>query len=104
MLFLAKKALESKKTLKESKVKRVEEIDQMLVGLAYAKSAVLDPFDVKIMNVGVDINSTFDDYGASISADEKTIIFTSRRPDTRGGGTDPNDGKYMEEIRVRYRD
>ncbi|MDA9563234.1 tetratricopeptide repeat protein [Flavobacteriales bacterium] len=89
-----------KQTIKENKVKRAEEIEQMLTGLEYAKKTISDPFDVEVKNMGVDINSTFDDYGASISADEKTIIFTSRRPDTRGGGTDPNDGKYMEDIYI----
>ncbi|MBL4624597.1 MAG: tetratricopeptide repeat protein, partial [Flavobacteriales bacterium] len=84
--------------LKENKIQRIEEIDKMLAGLNYAKETIEKPFDVKIENMGVDINSTFDDYGASISADEKTIIFTSRRPDTKGGATDPNDGKYMEDI------
>ena len=86
--------------LKESKTKRIEEIDKMLMGLNYAKDAVSNPYDVSIENMGTDINSAFDDYGASISSDEKTIIFTSRRPDTKGGATDPNDGKYMEDIYI----
>jgi len=86
--------------LKESKIKRIEEIEDMLKGLSYAKESVSNPFNVKIENMGTDINSAFDDYGASISADEKTIIFTSRRPDTKGGATDPNDGKYMEDIYI----
>ena len=57
---------------------RIEEIEIMLTGLSYAKDAVANPYDVNIENMGTDINSAFDDYGASISSDEKTIIFTSR--------------------------
>ncbi|MBL4651916.1 MAG: hypothetical protein JKY53_03485 [Flavobacteriales bacterium] len=79
---------------------RVKEVILMNKGLTFAKQAIENPYQVTIDNMGTDINSSFDDYGASISANEKTIIFTARRPDTKGGAADPNDGKYMEDIYI----
>jgi hypothetical protein len=46
------------------------------------------------------INSQYDEYGPSISADGKTLIFTSRRPNNKGGAVDINDGKFYEDIYI----
>ena len=56
------------------------------------------PVNVKIKNLGHDINSEYDDGEPQITADGKTIYFTSRRPDTKGGGIDPNTGQYYDDI------
>lgn len=79
------------------KEKEAAEIDRMYKGLTFAKKALNNPYQVNVENMGRDINSSFDDYGPSISADEKTLIFTSRRPDNKGGDVDV-DGKYFEDI------
>lgn len=42
------------------------------------------PLDVRVKNIGSEINSQFDDYVPLISPDGKTMIFTSKRP---GGAT-----------------
>ncbi|GIV44509.1 MAG: hypothetical protein KatS3mg035_1632 [Bacteroidia bacterium] len=68
--------------------------------VATAKELMAKPKDVTISNMGALINSPFEDYGPSISADGKTIIFTSRRPTNKGGAVDINDGKFYEDIYI----
>lgn len=65
----------------------------------YAKELMLQPANVTITNVGNTINSRYDDYTPSVTADGKTIVFTSRRNDTKGGRMDEaGDYKYFEDI------
>ncbi|MBL4592778.1 MAG: PD40 domain-containing protein [Flavobacteriales bacterium] len=74
--------------------KRISQID-------YAKKMIANPVKVKIENLGKNINSRGGDYAPSISADGRTMIFTSRRSDTRGGGVDKaGDFKYFEDIYI----
>lgn len=65
----------------------------------YAKQMMMHPVDVNIINIGEDVNSRYDDYAPSITADGKTLYFTSRRMDTKGGRLDKDgDYKYFEDI------
>ncbi len=65
----------------------------------YAKDMMARPVDVTIKNLGNKINSRYDDYTPSITADGKMIVFTSRRIDTKGGRMDEHgDNKYFEDI------
>jgi tetratricopeptide (TPR) repeat protein len=94
-----------KASLKENKTKEIEEVNKLIANLKIAQELIANPVNVEIKNMGTDINSAFDDYGPSVSADGKTIIFTSRRPDTKGGETDDlGDGKYFEDIYISYYD
>ena len=73
---------------------RISQID-------YAKKMIANPVKVKIKNLGENINSRGGDYAPSISADGKTMIFTSRRSNTKGGGVDKaGDFKYFEDIYI----
>lgn len=56
------------------------------------------PVRVWIDNVGPSINTKDPEYAPLITADESVMIFTGRRSDTQGGGTDPNDGQYYEDV------
>jgi tetratricopeptide (TPR) repeat protein len=65
----------------------------------YAKVMMKMPVDVTIKNLGEEINSRYDDYTPSISADGKRLIFTARRIDTKGGRMDTDgDYRYFEDI------
>jgi tetratricopeptide (TPR) repeat protein len=65
----------------------------------YAKVAMASKADVQIQNLGRNINSRFDDYTPSISADGKYLVFTSRRSTTQGGEIDEgSDYKFFEDI------
>ncbi len=58
-----------------------------------AKVLYAAPVKFIITNMGDSINSPYPDYSAVVSADENTVIFTSRRPGSTGGDVD-DDGTY----------
>jgi outer membrane protein OmpA-like peptidoglycan-associated protein/Tol biopolymer transport system component len=64
-----------------------------------AKKLMANPVNIKIENLGEPINSPYPDYSPVVSADESTIIFTSRRLGTTCGKKDV-DGKYFEDIYI----
>jgi len=64
------------------------------------KQLIKTPIQVDITNLGPYINSKYPDYGPVLSADEREMIFTSSRPETTGGLTDPFDGGYHEDIYI----
>lgn len=70
----------------------------------FALESMKNPIDLKIKNIGFEINSEYPEYGPVLSADEKMLIFTSNRPNTTGGKIDPTDGKYYEDIYISYKD
>lgn len=65
----------------------------------YAKEVFKNPTTSTITNLGSDINSEFADYAPLISADENTLIFTSRRTETTGSQKDEL-GSYFEDIYI----
>ncbi len=71
-----------------------------------ARKLMKNPLPVKIENIGDKINSPYPDYGPVISADEQTLIFTSKRPKSAGGTSDLTDdtGKYFEDLYITYKD
>ncbi len=63
------------------------------------KQLVATPVHLKIENLGNSVNSTFPDYAPVVSADQQTLLFTSRRPETTGGQKD-DEGNYLEDIYI----
>ncbi len=64
------------------------------------KKITKKPIRVFIDNLGDNINTKYNEYGAVISADESVIVFTSRRPGSVGGKIDPNLNEYFEDIYI----
>ncbi|WP_201977276.1 OmpA family protein [Hymenobacter rubidus] len=56
------------------------------------------PTRVFIDNAGPQLNSPASDYGPVVSADESTILITSRREGSTGGKKDPEGNGYFEDI------
>jgi outer membrane protein OmpA-like peptidoglycan-associated protein len=56
------------------------------------------PARVFIDNAGPELNSSASDYGPVISADESTILITSRRSGSIGGKKDPSGAGFFEDI------
>jgi outer membrane protein OmpA-like peptidoglycan-associated protein len=81
----------------------VDEMKKYIRQCEYAKVMVKNPVRVKIDNVGGDINSQYPDYSPVIMADESEMIFTSRRPETTGGGLDPFMNEPFEDMYVAVR-
>jgi len=95
------KSLENFKNKVGAKRANQFEADWYLNQCKNAKELMGKPVEVKIDNAGDKINSEYDDYAPSLSADGKTMIFTSRRPETKGGGIDVEaDRKYFEDIYI----
>ncbi|MDF2450151.1 MAG: ompA [Bacteroidota bacterium] len=69
----------------------------------FAKELIAAPINVKIENLGDSINSPFPDYSPVLSADEATLIYTTRRNTSTGGDKTP-DGQFFEDIVVSYKD
>lgn len=89
-----------KATLSENKAKEYA-IDELIAQTDYAKEAMKHPVDVVIENLGTKINTTNPEYSASVSSDGKTLIFTSRRSDTKGGMVDEEfDHQYYEDVYI----
>jgi tetratricopeptide (TPR) repeat protein len=69
---------------------------------AYAKEMVTAPLTIQILNLGDSINSKFPEYNPVLSADEKMLIYTTKRPNTTGGLKDAA-GFYNDDIVVSYK-
>jgi len=82
----------------------IEAVDRYIEMCEYGKKLVLKPVDVKIENLGPNINSKYPDYAPVISADETVLIFTSRRDDSENRLVDPRDDLYFEDLYISIRE
>lgn len=76
------------------------DIDMYIHQIATAKELIASPATVKVENMGDNINSEFDDKAPMITADGKTLIFTSRRPGKSSSVDKEGDNKYFEDIYI----
>jgi len=76
------------------------DIDRLLTQIATAKAMIASPADVKIENMGDNINSEQDDKAPMVTADGKTMIFTSRRPGKSSSLDKDGDNGYFEDIYI----
>lgn len=76
------------------------EINRKIKECENGKTVAKDTVSIIIINLGKGVNSKYPDYSAVVTADEKTLYFTSRRPNTTGGGIPPGDVFYYEDIYV----
>ncbi|MBL4652125.1 MAG: PD40 domain-containing protein [Flavobacteriales bacterium] len=72
-----------------------------------AKEQIKHPVDVKIVNLGITINSPYSEHSPVLSLDETEIVFTSRRLRKDSSNIrykDMHDGHYYEDIYIAYKD
>jgi len=67
-----------------------------------AKEYLALPTNISITNLGDSVNSAYPDYSPVITADESTLIFTSRRPGSTGDDR-TNDDQFYEDIYICHR-
>ncbi|PCH93439.1 MAG: hypothetical protein COB85_07085, partial [Bacteroidetes bacterium] len=79
------------------------EIDVRIATSKRAREMVKEQVDVKIENMGDQINTEFPEYVPVVSADESVLIFTSRREGSTGRKLDPYGG-YFEDIYISYKE
>ncbi len=66
-----------------------------------AKTLMASPLSVEVINLGSEINTSYDDKNPCVTADGKKLVFTSRRPKTTNSEVDvEGDGKYFEDIYI----
>jgi len=92
---------EGYKTSLKGNEKRISEseVDLFIAQCNYAKTEMKTPKDVVVKNLGDKINSSAPEFAPCISQDGKTLLFTSRRSDTKGGQVDKNfDFQYYTDV------
>ena len=77
--------------------------DEFQTGLAIAqvktaKELIAKPAPAKVTMIGRGVNSRHPDYRPVLSSDGKTLYFTARRPDTKGGMKSQYDNFYYSDI------
>jgi len=92
-----------KTTVNPKDLEYVKMVEREITAGKLAKQMTAYPLNVKIANLGENINSPYPDYSAVLSGDERTIIFTTRRPENTGNMKD-SDGSEFEDIVVSYKD
>lgn len=65
----------------------------------HGKRLVATPVKAIISNLGNVINTAYNEYLPLLTADQLTMVFTSRRPNTTGGKKDA-DGQFLEDIYI----
>ncbi|MFN6946787.1 MAG: OmpA family protein [Cytophagaceae bacterium] len=89
--------------LKGAEKSRKAEIERLIKNCENGIELMFYPMEVEIKNAGPSVNSKFPDYNPVISADEKSLIFTSRRDNSTGGLLDPEDGLFHEDIYISHK-
>lgn len=80
-------------------IPELSDIDHDIETCKSGKEMMASPANYTINNLGKGVNGPYADYSPVMSLDEKTLIFTSRRPESTGGKKEPN-GQYFEDIYV----
>jgi len=91
-----------KGTLNEKQIKD-QEVDLVEGYILTATELMKKPVEVKITEMGENVNSHQDDYAPIVSPDGKTLYYVSRRPSQVNSNLTP-DFKYFEDIYTTTRD
>ncbi len=84
----------------KSKQKRLHEmIDREILACEASKKIMEHPVEISVQNLGDTINSEFSDHSPVVSADEKVLIFTSRR-ENKYNSELSSDGEFDENIYI----
>lgn len=86
----------AKSDIKSEQRKKDLRLDEMIAQCEYAIAEKKKENPIQVELLGEEVNSIYPQYGF-IWADS-IAYFTSRRPDTKGGGINPSDNIYFEDI------
>lgn len=78
--------------------KRIHNVSEAISQVKYAQEQGLKTINYQKELIPGDVNSGYDDYSPVLTPDRKTLYFVSRRPDTQGGGLNPDDQSFYEDI------
>lgn len=91
------------RSLQFSRVTKMNEVNWKIFECRNAQTFKANPVNVTIASLGPNINSEWPDYAPTISADESTMIFTTRRPENNNNPSLAEDLEYYEEIFISKR-
>ncbi|RLD46294.1 MAG: hypothetical protein DRI86_03505 [Bacteroidetes bacterium] len=95
---------EYRRTLSPDDLAKMDkDIQKKLKECNFAKEMVATPVLAFVDSLGDNINSKYVDYAPLISADDSTLIFTTRRPNENKSNRD-QDGAFFEEIYISKKD
>jgi len=97
------KLREYKSVLDPSNTAAVEAVTRDIRVSRNAKQLFENPVHAELHKLSKGINTKYPDYRPIISADERVMIFTSRRENSTGGKTEDLDGVYREDVYICYR-
>ncbi|MES2629011.1 MAG: hypothetical protein V4616_08580 [Bacteroidota bacterium] len=82
------------------------ELEKFLREIQTAREQMVKPKNVKVKPINNVLNSQYDDYAPSVSADGNTMFFTTRRPYGLSGGEidSKGDHKFFEDIYESHRE
>ena len=75
-------------------------VNRQIKSINYAKEAVKDSVRIKIINLGPNVNSKYNDYAPAIDSSQSILIFTSRRKGNFGSETDYGD--FPSDLYISY--
>ncbi|MBI2723255.1 MAG: PD40 domain-containing protein [Bacteroidetes bacterium] len=78
----------------------IEDVNKKIAECNSGKKFSATPERVFVDNLGSNVNSSYPEYGPSITADEETVIFTARRDNSTGLKKDENDNGFYEDVYV----
>lgn len=78
--------------------KKAYNIARLVEEVAFAQELAANEVPYERTLVEGDVNSGYDDYGPIKIPEKMELYFISRRPDTEGGGLNPDDQRYFEDI------
>jgi tetratricopeptide (TPR) repeat protein len=93
-------AIEHYYTFKTKDTKERTDVNRLLRQCEGAKYMMSHPVKAEITNAGPSINSKYADASPSITADQQTLIFTTRRPDNVGGQICEFNEQYYDDIYI----
>jgi len=78
--------------------KKFLKVETVLEQVTFAKEMEKKSINYSKKLMEGDVNSGYDDYAPVLSSDGKLFYFVSRRPDTQGGGLNPDDQRFFEDV------
>ena len=76
----------------------IEDVNKKMSECRVGKREVANPQRIFVDNLGPNINTSYPEYSAFISADESMMVLTSRRENSTGGKLDEGDGWPFEDL------
>lgn len=104
LLNEAKSSFEAFKATLKGKQAQKHIVNEYIYQVENAQKHMANPVNVTIKNMGPAINSEYPESNPSITADGRTFIFTTARPENVGNKIDPEFGIYYQDIWISERD